>query len=137
ACSLDKFGMYGGNDEATTVSQPLGPVGTLRYMAPEQFSNDPTDYRVDVYGLACVAYELLTGRPVVSASDVFGIIQEKRAFVLPRAAEIGPRITPEMYGCLARGLEPDPKKRPVDRSRASESARPIECSVDYAGPSFH
>jgi CRP-like cAMP-binding protein len=127
---LAKFGLRGGDDEATTVSQPIGPVGTLRYMAPEQFSNDPTDYRVDVYGLACVAYELLTGRPVVSASDVFGIIQEKRAFLLPKAAEIGSGVTPEMYVFLAQGLEAHPEKRTVDLSRMAEWARPIEWPAD-------
>jgi hypothetical protein len=73
---------------------------------------------------------LLTGRPVVSGSDVFGIIQEKRAFALPNAAEIGPGITPEMYVFLARGLEVHPEKRIVDLSRTAEWARPVEWPVD-------
>lgn len=127
---LAKFRQRGGDDDATTVSEPIGLVGTLRYMAPEQFSSAPTGYRVDVYGLACVAYEMLTGRPVVTGSDVFDVIQEKRAFVLPRAAEIGPGITPEMYMFLAQGLEVHPERRTVDLGRVAQWARPIEWPVD-------
>jgi hypothetical protein len=77
-----------------------------------------------------VAYELLTGRPLISASDVFGIIQEKLAFELPRAADIGPGITPEMYMFLVRGLEVQPEKRTVDLTRVAEWAGPIEWPAD-------
>jgi len=86
-------------------------------MAPEQFGHDPVDYRVDIYGLACVAYEALSGRPLVESSDLLGIVGEKLRLVLPAAAEIARGVTGEMHEFLARGLQSRPERRTVDLSR--------------------
>jgi CRP-like cAMP-binding protein len=116
--------------EEATTSQPFTLLGTPRYMAPEQFSSEPTDYRVDVYGLACIAYELLTGRPVVTSSDLFAMIQEKHAFVLPSRHDIGPGVTTAMHAFLAHGLEARPGKRAVDLHQVARWAGPVELPVD-------
>ncbi len=54
------------------LSQPLGkpaePIGgaafgTAAYLSPEQITGEPVDAAADVYTLACVMYEVITGSP--------------------------------------------------------------------------
>jgi hypothetical protein len=116
-----------GSETRTRTMADAGAIqGTLRYMAPEQFGRDAVDHRVDFYGLACVAFEALSGRPVIEASDLLGIIQEKLRFVLPPPEAIGPGVTKEMHEVLARGLEPRPERRTIDLDRLAEWAAPVD-----------
>jgi tRNA A-37 threonylcarbamoyl transferase component Bud32 len=111
-----------------TSSRPVGMVGTPRYMAPEQFSRRAVDRRADFYGLACVAFEALAGRPLIDATDVFEIMREHARFELPAREAIAPGVSEEMYAMLAAGLEHDPEKRSLDLDRLAAWAAPV--SVD-------
>jgi serine/threonine-protein kinase len=97
---------------ATTVG---AAVGTPAYMSPEQACGDPVDGRSDIYGLACVVTELLTGsRPydeVEGSQLIMAHINEPAR--LPSQLLDGMEFEP---GCpvdlvMAQALEKDPKKR--------------------------
>jgi hypothetical protein len=113
-------------DSLKTTSHPAGFIGTPRYMAPEQFSDRVADRRADLYGVACVAFEALTGRPVVSSSDVFDVVRELAEFVLPRREDIGTGVSQEMYEVLLHGLEHDPDRRSLDLEELSTWAGPLD-----------
>ena len=110
----------------STASRSFAFIGTPHYMAPEQFARVAPDYRVDLYGLACLAYEMLSGRALFEASDLFAMIREKLRFVLPSPAEIGLGVTIEMHEFLARGLDHRPEKRTIDLDRLAAWAGPVD-----------
>jgi len=60
--------------QSEDVSLSNDVVGTLRYMAPEQFRGN-TDHRSDIYSLGLTLYELLTLRPAYEEADPNRLIQ--------------------------------------------------------------
>ena len=52
------------------LTQTGTAMGTYKYMAPEQFTGDEVTYRSDVYALACVLNECLTGSPPYQADSI-------------------------------------------------------------------
>jgi serine/threonine protein kinase/tetratricopeptide (TPR) repeat protein len=50
------------SDPSTGLTAPGQPVGTLEYMPPEQAAGGDVTARTDLYALAMVIYEVITGR---------------------------------------------------------------------------
>jgi serine/threonine protein kinase len=59
---LTDFGVAKGA-AATVLTKPGRVVGTLDYLAPEVIKGAPAGPPADIYGLGCVAYECIAGRP--------------------------------------------------------------------------
>ena len=64
-----KLADFGIAQSANKTGQFAPSIGTLRYMSPEQLEGKPADHRTDIYSLAVVLYELLTGRIPYSSSE--------------------------------------------------------------------
>ncbi|MTE17351.1 serine/threonine-protein kinase [Nocardia aurantiaca] len=86
-------------------------IGTFAYMAPERFTTGIADARADVYALACVAFELLTGRPPFPAAGVEQHIAAHLTQPPPRPSLLRPEVGTGFDAVIARGLAKDPDQR--------------------------
>jgi serine/threonine protein kinase len=86
-------------------------VGTPDYASPEQCAGKEVDGRTDVYSLACVLHECLSGAtPFPRPSDT----QVLAAHLLeapPRLSSVRPGLPPVLDDVLTRGLAKDPAQR--------------------------
>jgi serine/threonine-protein kinase len=86
-------------------------IGTLNYMAPERFNDKVTTPAVDVYSLACVLYESLTGEAPYAGDSLEHLVAAHLALPPPRPSLANARIPPALDQVVARGMA----KRPDDR----------------------
>ena len=86
-------------------------VGTWKYMAPERFSNDEVTYRADIYALACVLHECLTGAPPYESDSAGVLITAHLLDPVPQPSAARPGIPKALDAVIARGMA----KKPEDR----------------------
>jgi serine/threonine-protein kinase len=89
-------------------------LGTVDYVAPEQIEGSEPDARGDVYGLACVLYEMLTGEPPFA--DHKGGMAKMWAQVNaepPPVRERRPDVSPALEDVLVRAMAKAPEARPT------------------------
>ena len=84
------FGLARALAEATWT-EPAGAVlGTARYAAPEQAEGKPVDGRADVYALALVLFEAVTGMVPFAADTTLATLMARVGVLLPEHDELGP-----------------------------------------------
>ncbi|SPM36870.1 serine/threonine protein kinase [Mycobacterium rhizamassiliense] len=104
-------------------------VGTFKYMAPERFSEAEVTYRADIYALACVLYECLTGVPPYQGEQV-SVIGMHLNQAVPRPSARRPAISPAFDAVIARGMAKDPEDRYASCSDLSAAAYAALASRD-------
>jgi serine/threonine-protein kinase len=98
------------------VTQTGMAMGTYKYMAPERFTRDEVTYRSDIYSLACVLGECLTGSPPYRADSVERLIAAHLMEPTPRPSQLRPGAVPvALDQVIAKGMA----KNPEDRYRSA------------------
>ncbi len=108
-----------GEKESADLTQTGFICGTPRYISPEQALGQPVDARADLYAVAVLAYEMLTGRPPFLGENPISIVM-KHVYDDPppltgmeRYGDLGRRLT----GLVAALLEKNPARRPDSAER--------------------
>ncbi|OBK52296.1 hypothetical protein A5656_24950 [Mycobacterium gordonae] len=129
--SLVDFGLASAAGDAR-LTKTGKAVGTFDYVAPERLSDAPVDHRCDVYALACVLYELLTGKaPYDEHRDLSALMTAHLTAPIPRPSQQRPGIPAALDDVIARGMAKNPDAR---HRTAGELAAAAESALSPAAP---
>ena len=104
-------------------------VGTLSYMAPERFTTGIADARSDVYALACVLHECLTGAPPYPGDSMEQQIAGHLTLEPPKPSAQRPELPVGFDEVIATGMAKKPDKR---YQSAQELAVAAQCALTSA-----
>ena len=129
-CKLSDFGIA-----VASRQQPDYWAGKLAYMAPEQLFNRPIDERIDIFSLGCVAYQVLTGIPLVypmpnlNVDDQIDNVKKRLAAGIIPPHEVRHDIPVELSEIIKKMLAVNPDQR---YQRANTVASDLEKNFLYA-----
>src|SRR5579875_123286 len=108
---LADFGIATGA-ESTRITSQGAVVGTFRYMAPEQLEDAPSSPAMDIYALAVVALEMLSGERARRESHPIALAHALATQPPPDLRMSWPEAPPAAAEVLLRGMDRDPSVRP-------------------------
>jgi eukaryotic-like serine/threonine-protein kinase len=97
-----------GQDTLTAAGTVLGSAG---YLSPEQARGEPSTAASDRYALACVAFELLTGRRPFERESQAAEAAAHATQAPPSPRDVDPNLPVAVDDVLARGLAKQPEDR--------------------------
>jgi tetratricopeptide (TPR) repeat protein len=114
----------------TTRTKYANATGSPLYMAPEQFEG-LASRRSDQYALACIAYEMLAGRPPFNASHPLALGMKHQNELPQPPSHWNPRIPPHIERAILKALAKRREDRYPDitsfiQSLLEQPAEPIQ-----------
>jgi serine/threonine protein kinase, bacterial len=106
----------------TSLTATGGFIGSWHYMAPERFSAQEADARADVYALACVLYECLTGHTPYPGDSLEQQYAGHVATPPPRPSRTDPTLS-KFDRVTDKGLAKDPGHRYATTVELARDAR--------------
>lgn len=110
---LTDFGLvkiFGEHDKETTLTSSGTGLGTPDYMAPEQWTGEPTA-QSDLYSLGVVLYEMITGYRPYTADTPAGVLLKQATESLPLPKQYIPDLPKDVESVLLKVLAKEPADR--------------------------
>lgn len=109
---LVDFGIARSMSASSNITGTGMPIGTVAYMAPERFRPDGgVDHRADVYSLACLLFECLTGSAPFPDENPLALMQAHLHREPPRLTDLRPDLPAALDQVIATGLAKNPGHR--------------------------
>ena len=106
-------------------------MGSVHYMAPEQFQRLPIDHRTDLYSMGCIFYEAVTGHPAFDGDNISELIDAHFKHLPYPMKQLRRDISPRLERWINRLLEKDPMKRPATAVEALRTMPTVQqCGND-------
>ena len=96
---------------AVTITQTGTVLGSVQYLSPEQARGQSVGRAADLYALAIVLYEMLTGTLPFDGDSPIAIAMAHIHDVPPPPRRINPEIPPALEGVILRGMAKQPQRR--------------------------
>lgn len=123
---------------STPLTRTGAAIGTYAYMAPERFTTGRADARADVYSLACVLSECLTGQRPFPGNSLEQQYHGHVSLPPPRPSHMSSGVSAGFDEVIARGMAKDPDQRFATAGQlaaAAEQARTASAhtTIDTSG----
>jgi len=106
------FGISKVRAASTALTNASTLMGTPMYMAPEQAKGETElDHWTDQWALACIAYEMLTGRPPFIGDDTAALLYMVVHEDPPPPSQINGDLPAEIDHVIKRALDKDQEQR--------------------------
>jgi serine/threonine protein kinase len=119
---LTDFGVVRALTGNTTLAVAGTTVGTPAYMAPECFLGQHGDHPADVYALACVLFESLTGQPPFGGEELVALMYAHVHLAPPPASRQRPGVPAGLDEVIACGMAKDSSKRYATAGQLASAA---------------
>lgn len=107
----------------SSLTQTGAVMGTPNYMSPEQCSGQVMDWRSDLFSIAVVIYELLTGEKAFSANSVHATMMKLVQSNPEPPSVFNPTLPKSLDAVIVKALAKSPDER---FQSAAEFARALE-----------
>ncbi len=98
-------------------------LGSIYFMAPEQFSHRPLDHRSDLYSLGCVLYYSLTTRYPFAGDTPAQVMQSHLDHMVAALRDVRPDVPSILCDWVMWLIRRQPEQRPRDAGQAMEVFR--------------